>query len=220
MLQRQRPSYVVAFDEFAMELQLKSHLALLVIDMQNGFCHVEGTFAKLGRPVSSHMAIVPAIHHLESIAHAHKMPIFYTRMGFDEHYSDCGILLDRMPAIKELNGFVRGTWDAEIIDELVPKSTESEVIIIDKIRNSAFWHTDLAKQLSERGINQLIATGVGTNVCVECTVRDAYTEGFYVVTCSDATATLSKEEHEATLLNLKWFGGTATVEEIDKALSK
>ena len=203
-----------------MGLQLKPHPALLIIDMQNGFCHSKGTFGKLGLPVTNQMAIVPAINNLKSIARVRKIPIFYTRMGFNEDYSDCGILLESMPTIKDIKGFIRGSWDAEIVDELASKSTDSDAIFIDKTRNSGFWHTDLAKRLTDLGIDQLIATGVGTNVCVESTVRDAFTEGFHVVTCSDATATLTQEDHEASLRSLSWFGGTATMAEIEDALSK
>ena len=51
-------------------------------------------------------------------------------------------------------------------------------------------------------------------------VRDAWQNDFAVVTVSDATATLSEAEHNATLKNLLWFGGTATVSEVEEALNR
>lgn len=115
----------------------KSHPALLIIDMQNGFCQSKGSFSRLGLPVSSHLAIVPAINSLRSAFHAKGLPVFFTRMGFNNDYSDSGILLESLPALKDIDAFVRGTWDAEILDELTPNKSMSEVVV-DKTRNTAF----------------------------------------------------------------------------------
>lgn len=116
-----------------------------------------------------------------------------------------------------MKAFLRGSWDAEIIDELKPTGDE---IVIDKTRNTAFWGTDLGKILEEKKANQLVVAGVGTNVCVESTVRDAFTNGIHVVTVSDATATLTEEDHQASLRTLNWFGGTATVGDIEEVLKR
>ena len=194
-------------------VQLNSSPALLIIDMQNGFCHEKGTFAKLGLDVTPMKEVVPAIDKLRSICREHKMPIYYTRMGRSADNSDGGLVFP--PPILDLKGFIRDTWDAEIVDELQPDAEET---VLDKTRNSAFIRTRFAEMLTERKINHLIATGVGTNVCVESTVRDAWQNDFAVVTVSDATATLSEAEHNATLNSLQWFGGTATVSEIEEAL--
>ena len=60
--------------------------------------------------------------------------------------------------MKEMNGFVEGSWDADIIDEL---KQAAHHVIIDKTRNSAFWRTDLEDQLRARGIEQVVVVGVG-----------------------------------------------------------
>ena len=54
--------------------------------------------------------------------------------------------------------------DWEILDELKPSPDE---IVLNKTRNSAFIRTNFAEMLAEHKINHLIATGVGTNICVE-----------------------------------------------------
>lgn len=64
----------------------------------------------------------------------------------------------------------------------------------------------------------LIVTGVGTNVCVEWTVRDAVTRDFHVKIVGNATATLTVEEHEASLKNLGWYGGAVSAREVEGAL--
>lgn len=198
-------------------VQLQSRPALFISDMQNAFCHPNGSFGKSGLPISNHMAIVPSINKLRALFRSLELPVLYTRLGYADDYSDSGILLENLTHFKDMNAFVRGSWDVDIIDKLRP--TEGE-IVVDKTRNTAFWGTDFAKILEEKGVNQLVATGVGTNVCVESTVRDAFTNGMHVITVSDATATLSEEDHQASLKSLMWFGGTASVEEIEEALEK
>jgi ureidoacrylate peracid hydrolase len=52
---------------------------------------------------------------------------------------------------------------------------------------------------------------VGTNVCVESTVRDAFTHDVPVLVVSDGTAALTKEEHEASLKSMRFFGQVADI---------
>lgn len=198
---------------------LKSHPALLVIDMQNGFCHPEGCFGKLGMPVSNHLAIVATINKIRAASHAAKIPVIFTRLCYNEDYSDAGVQMEELPQIKELRGFVRGTWDADILDELAPITAQGEVVV-DKTRNSAFFKTDLEDILRSRGVNQLLCTGVGSNVCVESTVRDGVTRDYYCKTLSDATATLTMEDQNACMRNLAWFGGVASADDVLLALKQ
>ena len=200
-------------------LELKTP-ALLIIDMQNGFCRPEGTFGKLGMLTSpnSLLAIVPAINRLRAAAHAAKIPVIFTRFELKADYSDAGIQLDDLPLLKELSGFVKDSWDAQVLDGL--KLDSETEIDLPKTRNTAFWKTGLEEKLRGMKVDQLIVTGVGTNVCVESTVRDAVTRDFYVKTVRDATACLTMEEHEASLRNLHWYGGVTTTDEVCAALEE
>jgi ureidoacrylate peracid hydrolase len=184
--------------------------------MQNGFCHPNGTFATCGLPIAAHRAIFPAIDCLRTIFRSQDRPIIYTRVCFAEDYSDGGLVAQDM--IKNVKGFIRGSWDADIVDELKPDDGDAKEFVLDKTRNTAFWQTPFASQLANLGVDHLVVTGVGTNVCVESTVRDAITYGYPAVTVGDATATVSEEQHKASLLNLQWFGGTATVDDICRSL--
>jgi ureidoacrylate peracid hydrolase len=198
---------------------LKSNPALLIIDMQNGFCHPEGSFGKLGLPVSNHLNIVPTINKLRTASHAANIPIIFTRLCYNEDYSDAGVQMEEQPHIKAMKGFVRDTWDSAVLDDLAPDTSKGE-IVINKTRNSALFNTNLKDILISRGINQLLCTGVGSNVCVESTVRDGVSHDFYVKTLSDATATLTIEDHHACMKNLTWFGGVTTAEEVLQALKQ
>ena len=202
-------------------LSLRSRPTFLIVDMQNGFCHPSGTFAKLGINVDRHMDIVPTISKLRAEAHTRDIPVIYLRMGYKKDYSDSGIMTEAWPAgwpaVKDLKGFIQGTWDTDIVDELKPDPSKGE-IVIEKARNTGFWKTDLQAKLTELNSDQLIITGFATNVCVESTVRDAYTNGIYAVVVSDGTGTLNEEDHRASLKNMKWFGEVATADEIVAAI--
>ncbi|KIW14992.1 hypothetical protein PV08_07779 [Exophiala spinifera] len=197
-------------------VQLDSAPALVVVDMQNGFCHKQGSFAKMGMQ-SDPTAIVPHINRLRAAFHAADVPVFFVRTAYNADYSDrrphdCG---DR---VERLGGLLRGSWDAEMIDELTPGPGEE---VVDKTRNSAFLGTcSLDKILKERGVNHLVLTGVGTDVCVESTARDAYQMDYRVTTVSDATGTCTETDHLAALHALRIFGGTASTAEVIEALQE
>ena len=194
--------------------KLRSHPALVIVDMQNGFCHSSGSFSKLGLPTDRHRAIVPTINKLRAACHANDLPIFFLQLDFSSDFSDSGLLLEGNDELKKLGHLVRGSWDAQIVDELAPETSNPNEIVVAKTRNTGFWRTSFEEQLKANGVDQLLVTGVGTNVCVESTVRDAWTNGWHVLTLSDATATLSDEDQKAALRNFRWFGGTASSVEV------
>lgn len=191
--------------------------ALIVIDMQNGFCSEDGFMAKIGLDWrSSAEAIGPVARLLAAARNAH-LPIYFTRYSLNADYSDAGLLLEVWPGIEGTGGMVRGTWDADIVDELAPREGET---VIDKTRYSAFYDTDLLERLRADGVGTLIVCGVTTNICVESTVRDAFFRDIRVVVPSDGTAAVTPELHEAALDDFRYgFGQVGTVDEIVAAIS-
>lgn len=161
-------------------------------------------------------AIIPQINELRSAFRAANLPIFFLRTGYNADYSDRRGR-DRGDSLEELRGLIRGSWDADMLDELTPGSDER---VVDKTRNSGFFRTSLENTLKERGVNHLILTGVGTDVCVESTARDAYQMDFAVTTVSDATGACNQPDHVAALHALQRFGGTAPTAEVIKVLQK
>jgi ureidoacrylate peracid hydrolase len=85
---------------------------------------------------------------------------------------------------------------------------------VAKNRYSALITGTLEKTLKEKGIDTLLLAGTKTNVCVECTARDAMMLDFKVVVLSDCTAALSDDEQRATLENvIQQFGDVLTADE-------
>ena len=87
---------------------------------------------------------------------------------------------------------------------------------VKKVKYSAFiaGSSDIDAQLKTRGIETLLITGTVTNVCCESTARDAMMLDYRVVMLSDGNASLTDEEHAASLNNfMVFFGDVMTADE-------
>ncbi len=81
--------------------------------------------------------------------------------------------------------------------------------------------TELLAILREHGIETLVITGLASNGCCDCLARDAFQHGFNVVFVSDASAAMSDEEHNATLLNLAiYYANVLDTAAVEAALGK
>ena len=101
---------------------------------------------------------------------------------------------------------VRGTWDAQTIDEIKP--TEEDHIIL-KRRDSAFQDTELRVWLQSIRVNTLIFCGIDTSICVESSLRDAFNLGYDIIVVSDATASGIKKHFETTIERIRDHYGIA-----------
>ncbi|HWM41652.1 MAG TPA: cysteine hydrolase [Burkholderiales bacterium] len=92
---------------------------------------------------------------------------------------------------------------------------------VAKNRYSAFIKNDFESTLRERGIDTLLIAGTKTNVCCECTARDAMMLDYKVVLLSDCTAALSDDEQRATLENvIQQFGDVLSSDEVLELLAR
>ena len=179
--------------------------ALLVIDMQNGFCHPEGAFAKLGLDVSMCNTAIQGCRELVDAAHDVGVPVVFTRYILRPDLKDAGFLLHaEKPALIGTRSLTYGAWDAEIVDELKP---EPDDLVIDKTRYSAFYGTSLESILGTLDLRDLVVAGVTTNICVDSTVRDASYRDYAPFVAGDATGELERDRHDMTLRTLGFAFG-------------
>jgi len=99
---------------------------------------------------------------------------------------------------------VRGEAGHDIIPELYPLASEP---VIDKPGKGAFFATDLHAILQNRGITQLIVTGVTTEVCVNTTVREANDRGYDCLVPEDCVGSYFPEFQTMGLKMIKAQGG-------------
>ena len=195
------------------------HSALLVVDVQNYFCHLEGFLARQGRDLSAKQQMMNKLVALLSEARTEKLTVIFIRQTrSDRTMSPVGQEQRRrmFPGVSE-DALQDGSWETEFY-EVAPQPDEC---LVTKHRYSAFADTNLDLILRSLGIKTLIMTGVATNVCVESTARDGFMKDYYIVFVSDCTATDNIENHEATLRNIQtYFGIVATSKEVIEAWHK
>jgi ureidoacrylate peracid hydrolase len=186
---------------------------LVVIDMQNDFCHPEGGRGKIVGPPGNQypMEIVPNVIRLIR-ACTPIMPVWFTKQVY--YPEDKGQLQRRIPSHLLRRGpraslVQRDSWGAEMLDEVGAEILPEHEVII-KHRASAFYNTTFESELRMKGIQVLIVTGTTSSFCVESTVRDAYARDFDLLVPSDAIADSSLEAQEAVLNNVRRFFGLVT----------
>lgn len=180
--------------------------ALVVVDVQNDFCHEKGALARAGLNVRHMKRVVPRLaSFLEEARSSGVRVIFIKTVHTPWTHSE---------ARKDWGTCLEGSWGQEFYG-VQPKGDEPVVV---KHRYGAFSDTDLDLILRSQKVKSLIVVGVATNVCVESTVREAYMKDYHVVLVSDCCAAASAAEHRAALYNTdRFFGTVALSQEIVEA---
>jgi ureidoacrylate peracid hydrolase len=178
--------------------------AVLVIDVQNDFCHRDGGLIALGAYAVER--IDPMLPHLAAFVAAARgagVPVIWVRTEYDDATMSAKWL--RRRGGDEVRICRPGTWGAEWHEAMDPVPGEITVL---KHRYSPFVNAPLDTVLRAQGIETLLLTGVTTNVCVESTARDAFMRDYRVVVVSDCVAACDDETNAASLLNISRYFGT------------
>jgi ureidoacrylate peracid hydrolase len=193
--------------------------ALVIIDMQNAF-------VAPGAPVEvpAARAIVPSINRLAAGLRRRGVPVIWVLHESAKDGSDWkgffGTFVRPEAQAKAAQALSSGSDMQKLYPDL---KTEPKDLFTTKSRYSAFIgpSAPLPAVLKERNVDTLLVAGTKTNVCCECTARDAMMLDYKVVMLSDCTAALSDEEHQATLENvIQQFGDVLTADEALALLDK
>lgn len=195
--------------------------AILVIDMQNDFCHPDGWLAHIGVDVTPARSPIDAINKLLPELRSRGVPVIWLNWG---NRAD---LLNISASVRHVynptgdgvglgnplpsNGarvLMAGSWAAAVVDELKQLPQD---IRVDKYRMSGFWDTPLDSILRNLGRTTLLFAGVNADQCVLVTLQDANFLGYDCVLVKDCTATTSPEYcWQATIYNVKQCFGFVT----------
>ncbi len=189
------------FNKHRMKLN-KERSALLVIDMQCFFLNPDSPTFTCGG-----LAILPTIERLIAVFREANLPVIFTRHTHHPQRLDAGIMEWWWEGM-----CLEGSPESKIHSDIAPSLNEK---VIQKHRYSAFYNTDLDTVLRCLKIEDLVVSGIMTNLCCESTVRDAYYRDYRSFFLADATGTINEEMHLASLLNIAFgFAYVTTANEI------
>jgi ureidoacrylate peracid hydrolase len=203
--------------------------ALLVVDMQNAFAHKGGYFDLVGLDITPIQRIIEPCRKVINAAHATGIRIIYLQMGCSQDLSDRGSpdapssvksrvlsMMKEHPEWKD-KFYIYGTWGAEIIEELKPREGD---IVVKKQKHDGFIGTNLDIILRTLGAKYLFFVGAATNICVESTLRHAFSLDYFPILVSDAVSQMgSNITQDATILNVQsTFGWVTNAKELLHAM--
>ncbi len=197
---------------------------LLLIDLQNEFCHLEGKeaqeFKAAGvwdqwKPYFDHMenTTIPNAKKLLDFFRANNLPVSFGRIACLREDGE-----DRSP-VQKTEGWNNmlmpvDSWAAQMVDDLAPIKNE---IVVNKTTDSVTTGTNYLQLLRYMGITTVVVGGIVTDQCVSSTVRGLADEGLQVLTVEDACASADMELHDAELkiMNVIYTYVVKTQEAID-----
>jgi len=194
--------------------------ALLVVDMQNAFAHKGGYFDLVGLDITPIRRIIEPCGKIINAARTAGIRIIYLQMGCSPDLSDKGppdspssvksrvlSMMKEHPERKD-KFYLYGTWGAEIIEELKPREGD---IVVKKQKHDGFIGTNLDIILRTLTAKYLFFVGIATNICVESTLRHAFSLDYFPILVSDAVSPMgSNITQDATILNVQSTFGWVT----------
>ena len=188
--------------------------ALVVVDLQNGFM-APGQPAEI--PVAR--AIVPNVNRLAEATRKAGGAVIWIKNTFDQEAAQTWTVWR--------TSFATGDWGQRMEEAFTPGNfghelyaglkTAPEDLVVLKRRFSALVQgsSGLDQILRHKSIDTLLIVGTATNVCCESTLRDGMMMNYKCIMVSDANATFTDEEHNATLGSVAArFGDVRTSAEV------
>lgn len=200
--------------------------ALVVVDMQNDFCHPQGWLASIGVDVQPARAPIAPLQSLLPLLRQRGVPVLWVNWGNrpdrinlspallhvynpDGRSTGLGGELQQAPEMPGRSRRVleKDSWGADVVE---PLQVAPGDVCIDKFRMSGFWDTCLDATLRNLGVQTLLFAGVNADQCVLATLMDANFLGYDCLMLEDCCATTSPDYcWQATLYNVRQcFGFT------------
>ncbi|WP_440766871.1 cysteine hydrolase family protein [Natronorubrum sp. DTA7] len=180
--------------------------AVVVVDMQNGFCHPDGSLYAPG----SETVIEPIADLVEQAAET-GAAVVYTRDVHPPEQFDDAHYYDEFEQWGE--HVLEGSWEADIVDELPVEAADH---VVEKHTYDAFYNTELEGWLNARGIDELVICGTLANVCVLHTGGSAGLRDFRPLMVEDCIGAIEDAHKEYAIDHADWlFGEVVDSDDLD-----
>jgi len=178
-----------------------SRTALLVIDVQGDFASPDGAMGYAGVDMSDVEPTIDRIERLIAAARTAGATLVFARVVTRPETDS--------EALKRL--YIRKGYGAEAVAicradtpgaayyRVAPQPGDIE---IEKPLFSCFVGADLDAQLTAKGVDTLVVTGLTTDCCVDCTVRDAFHRNYSCFIVDDACSAYGHDAHSAAMRGL------------------
>jgi ureidoacrylate peracid hydrolase len=183
--------------------------ALLIVDLQNDFLHLNGAYARGGQANADIAALPARLAPLARAVRAAGGSIVSTHFTLVPGRGGEPLISPHLKALRPFlrkGDFAPGAWGHALVDELAPSDFQ-----IEKIAYSAFYMTRLEWVLRKAGVARLIVGGIVSNGGVASTARDAHVRDFEVTVLADGSAAFDRATHETAIAALKPVARIATV---------
>lgn len=213
LVRERHPPRIVSLVARPVNIQIDlRRTALIVVDMQNDFCHPDGWFGCSGIDVKFAQPVFAPIQRLMQASRSHKMPVIHlhwsvrsdrlemslTQQWFGAQFGQRAGFAE-VPTGGRGPALLYGSWGAEALPGLEP---EADDIVVYKNRFSGFWNNELDAILRGLDISTLMFCGVNTERCVLASLLDASFLGYDVVLIEDATTTVAGDTAQEAALTL------------------
>ncbi|WEQ51639.1 cysteine hydrolase [Komagataeibacter oboediens] len=196
--------------------------AMIVIDMQNDFCHPEGWLAGIGVDITPARAPIAPLSRLLPALRGAGVPVIWVNWGNRKDLANIppsllhvydpeghGVGLGGALPVHDAHVLEHGSWSAGIVDELAADASRD--LHVDKYRMSGFWDTVLDSVLRNLRVDTLLFAGVNMDQCVMATLQDASCLGYDCILLEDCAATTSPDFcAQATVYNVRQCFGFVT----------
>jgi nicotinamidase-related amidase len=171
------------------QLGLARSPALVVVDMINGFTDP-------ACPLGTHCPeVVAANIELLSAFRSRRLPIFFTSVVYHNE-QQASVFRAKVPA---LNLLEPGSHWVAIDARMARQASEP---LIEKQWASAFFGTDLDRQLRALTVDSLVVTGLTTSGCVRASAVDGLQNNYQIVIAREAVGDRNPQAHQANLFDL------------------
>ena len=236
LLRPQRQPKPVWLQARPQKLEIDVHSsALVVIDMQNDFCHPEGWFGQKGVSMRATRKPIPMLQKLLPLWRAAGGRVVWLNWGVRTdrlNLPEAVLLKAKLDAQGQLSGvgyaesspldrgpsLVPGHWGAQVVDEL---PVAADDITVFKHRLSGFYDNELDSLLRQQGVKTLLFAGINTDRCVFSSLQDAGFLGYDCILLEDACATPSPAYVSRAILFLveKLHGFVASAQSLTVSLT-